>query len=78
MAIKLDKSRPYGTVHGEGAAGRCYEQDGNIFDAFGDLIVDSVDSVDSVEPVLSATEEDLEPTFTPVVKKRGRPFKQGV
>ena len=75
MAIKLDKSRPYGTVHGEGAAGRCYEQDGNIFDAFGDLIVDSVDSVQST---LSATEEDLEPTFTPVVKKRGRPFKQGV
>ena len=76
MAIKLDKSRPYGTVHGEGAAGRCYEQDGNIFDAFGDLIVDSVDSVQ--EDKLSATEEDLEPTFTPVVKKRGRPFKQGV
>ena len=75
MAIKLDKSRPYGTVHGEGAAGRCYEQDGNIFDAFGDLI-DSVDSVQ--EDKLSATEEDLEPTFTPVVKKRGRPFKQGV
>ena len=71
MAIKLDKSRPYGTVHGEGAAGRCYEQDGNIFDAFGDLI-------DSVQSALSATEEDLEPTFTPVVKKRGRPFKQGV
>jgi len=76
VAIKLDKSRPYGTVHGEGAAGRCYEQDGNIFDAFGDLIVDSVDSVQ--EDKLSATEEDLEPTFTPVVKKRGRPFKQGV
>jgi len=76
VAIKLDKSRPYGTIHGEGAAGRCYEQDGNIFDAFGDLIVDSVDSVQ--EDKLSATEEDLEPTFTPVVKKRGRPFKQGV
>jgi len=76
VAIKLDKSRPYGTVHGEGAAGRCYEQDGNIFDAFGDLIVDSVDSVQ--EDKLSATEEDLEPTFAPVVKKRGRPFKQGV
>jgi len=76
VAIKLDKSRPYGTVHGEGAAGRCYEQDGNIFDAFGDLIVDSVDSVQ--EDKLSATEEDLEPTFIPVVKKRGRPFKQGV
>jgi hypothetical protein len=34
---KLDKSRPYGTVHGLGAPGR-YEQDGNLFDAEGKLV----------------------------------------
>ncbi len=44
MGAKLDKSRPYGSIHGSGdgaANGRvaCYEQDYKEFDAQGDEIV---------------------------------------
>lgn len=37
-AITLDRSRSYGTVHGENTGNAAYEQDGILFDFQGDLI----------------------------------------
>lgn len=33
---KLDRSRVYGTIHGDDAAGRVYEQDGTFYNSRGE------------------------------------------
>ena len=37
--MKLDKSKPFGTVHGS-EDGTAFEQDGVLFDSFGNQIIE--------------------------------------
>lgn len=43
MALKLDKSRAYGTIHGDDVQGRRYEQSGHYFNSRGEEWVPKVD-----------------------------------
>ena len=45
MTLTLDKTRSFGTIHGENEHGAHFDQDGFLFDATGALIEDAMDSV---------------------------------
>jgi hypothetical protein len=60
MALKLDKSRAYSTVHGDDVQGRKYEQNGHYFNSRGEEWVPKIDleekqfSQDDVDAAVAA------------------------
>ena len=66
MPTELDRSRPYGIVSGPAPCGGRYEQDGNLFDAAGQLIEREVPT----EPEAAVEEPVVERAYVPVAPKR--------